>query len=138
MLDSCLPLGIPLLCSLSKTYTLSMANAGKDTNTLKVSGCRHLVPPSMLLPSCRPALLAHSLLRSLKHEPYTLSMANAGKDTNGSQFFITTVATPHLDGRHTVFGTVVRGKEVIKVCSGCALLECVRTPLYSSTVHYVL
>jgi peptidyl-prolyl cis-trans isomerase B (cyclophilin B) len=59
----------------------------------------------------------------LRHSTGALSMANAGPDTNGSQFFITHRPQPHLDGRHTVFGKVVSGQEVVNAMKQDDVIE---------------
>ena len=65
-------------------------------------------------------------MNPLQHERGVISMANAGPNTNGSQFFITHAPQPHLNGRHTVFGRVTKGMDVVDAIKQGDVMEQVR------------
>jgi peptidyl-prolyl cis-trans isomerase B (cyclophilin B) len=85
-------------------------------NFMAQGGCPHSKPGAGgMAGTGGPGWKIKCEINAQKHLPGTLSMAHAGKDTGGSQFFLTHVATPHLDGVHTVFGRVVDQTDLAKV-----------------------
>jgi peptidylprolyl isomerase len=66
--------------------------------------------------------------------PMLLAMANRGPKTNGSQFFITTVATPWLNGNHTIFGEVVAGQETVRKIENVSVSRGDSRPMFDQTI----
>ena len=68
-------------------------------------------------------------------KPFLLAMANKGPNTNGSQFFITTVATPHLNGGYTIFGEVLTGEKVVRKIENVSVSRGANRPLFDQVIH---
>jgi peptidylprolyl isomerase len=106
---------------------------GKNNIHMTYAGTHmhRIIPGFMIQGGEQPGLSIYPSLQHVDHRfadenfqlkhvgPGILSMANAGPDTNTSQFFITTVKTPHLDGKHVVFGTVLEGWDVVNAMEAC-------------------
>jgi peptidylprolyl isomerase len=67
-------------------------------------------------------------------KPYLLAMANSGPKTNGSQFFITTAPTGWLNGKHTIFGEVVKGQQVVQKMENVSVSRGANRPLFDQVI----